>query len=88
MDSQDILDILKDGEKTQNEVIEAIIGGFDISERSKEQYLKLGAQILVESEIEFLLNDLINAGRIGIKHKKYGTIEQDYYYIIDLPSSP
>ncbi len=81
MDSNDILNVLKDGEKTQNEIMNRIIGTFNIDDKSKKQYLKIGAQILVESEIEFLLNDLLESGIIGMAKKSSGAIERNYFYI-------
>ena len=65
---------------TQVQIADKIIGKYSIDDRSKEGYLKIGAQILVENKLEFLLNEMVEENIIGIKRTNNGLIEQVYYY--------
>ncbi len=81
MDKDDIIKILKNNELTEDEIINKIIGKPDLTDTTKEGYLKLGAQILMENEIEFILNGLLKNNIIGIKKKDNGLLEREYYYL-------
>ena len=80
MDKNDIIKILKNNELTEDEIINRIIGDTDINDKSKEGYLKLGAQILIENKIEFILNSLLKSNIVGIK-KNGDLMEKEYYYL-------
>ncbi len=80
MDKNDIIKILKDNELTEEEIINRIIGATDIYDKSREGYLKLGAQILMENKIEFILNSLLKSNIVGIKQKG-DLMEKEYYYL-------
>ncbi len=80
MDKNDIIKILKDNELTEDEIIIRVIGNTDIYDKSREGYLKLGAQILMENKIEFILNSLLKSNIVGIK-RRGDLMEKEYYYL-------
>ena len=80
MDQADIIRILQNHEMTQVQIADKIIGKYSTDDRSKEGYLKIGAQILVENKLEFLLNEMVEEHIIRIKRTNNGLIEQVYYY--------
>ena len=79
MDKNDIIKILKDNELTEDEIIIRVIGNTDIYDKSREGYLKLGAQILMENKIEFILNSLLKSNIVGIK-RRGDLMEKEYFY--------
>lgn len=81
MNENDVIKILKNNELTEEEIENILTGNININNKSNEAYLKIGIQILMENKIEFILNKLLNENIIGIKKKKDGLIENDYYYL-------
>jgi len=81
MNENDIIKILKNNELTEEEIENRLTGNINTNNKSNEAYLKIGIQILMENKIEFILNKLLNENIIGIKKKKDGLIENDYYYL-------
>ncbi len=81
MNEHDVIKLLKNNELTEEEIENMLSGDININNKSNETYLKIGIQILIENKIEFILNKLLNENIIGIKKKKDGLIENDYYYL-------
>ncbi|MCL4452692.1 hypothetical protein [Ferroplasma sp.] len=82
MDQEDIIRILQNREMTQDQIADEIIGKYSTDDRSRKGYLKIGAQILVENELEFLLNEMVESHTLGMKRINNGLLEKIYYHII------
>lgn len=80
MDCENVLEILGNTEMTQDQIVDKMIGKYSTSDNSKAGYLKIGAQILVENELEFLLNEMVDSNKLGIKKVQNGLLERVYYY--------
>jgi hypothetical protein len=81
MDCENVLEILGNSEMTQDQIADMMIGKYSTSDNSKSGYLKIGAQILVENELEFLLNEMVDNNKLGIKKIQNGLLEHVYYYV-------
>ncbi len=82
MNENDVIKLLKNNELTKEEIENILTGDINyINNKSNKAYLKIGIQILIENKIEFILNKLLNENIIGVKKKKYGLIEKEYYYL-------
>jgi hypothetical protein len=82
MDREDIIKILNNREMTQNQIADEMVGSYSTSDLSRAGYLKIGAQILVENELEFLLNEMVEHDILGIKKTSNGLLEHVYYYVM------
>ena len=82
MNQDDIIRLLHNHEMTQNQIADKIIGKYNAEDKSNEGYLKIGAQILVENKLEFLLNQMVEEHILGIKRISEGMLELAYYYIL------
>ncbi len=82
MDQVDIIRILQNREMTRDQIADEIIGEYSTEDKSREGYLKIGAQILVENKLEFLLNEMVEDRILGMRRINSGLLEHIYYYIL------
>ena len=83
MDQDNIVEILGYREMTQDQIADEMIGKYSTSDHSRAGYLKIGAQILVENELEFLLNEMVDKNVLGTKKVQDGLLEHVYYYVMN-----